>query len=389
MDKGPLSGILVLDFTRVVAGPFATAMLADQGAEVIKVEPPGGDDQRHMGAFRGGESLNFQLLNRNKRSLRLDLRNEAGRRIARALALKADVVIENFRPGVASRLGIGPELRAEHPRLIHCAISGFGQTGPMRDAPAYDVIVQALTGMMSVTGEAEGPPVLVGDSIGDTLAGIHAAQAIAAALFARERTGQGAALDVAMFDCLFSVLPTALAGWQATGARPGRHGADHPLSAPFGAYRARDGRVMIAVANSALFARLAETIGRPDLAADPCFASDAGRKQNAAVLRMEIEGWTGTRDVAEVVATLTDAGLPAAPIRSVDEAATSPQALARDLLPEVDHPKLGPLRLPRAPVRFDGTTPPLPRPAPDPGADGAEILSRHLGLSPAEIAAIL
>lgn len=389
MNKGPLSGILVLDFTRVVAGPFATAMLADQGAEVIKVEPPGGDDQRHMGAFRGGESLNFQLLNRNKRSLRLDLRDETGHRIARALALKADVVVENFRPGVATRLGIGPELRAENPRLIHCAISGFGQTGPMRDAPAYDVIVQALTGMMSVTGEPDGPPVLVGDSIGDTLAGIHAAQAIAAALFARERTGQGAALDVAMFDCLFSVLPTALAGWQATGARPGRHGADHPLSAPFGAYRARDGRVMIAVANTALFARLAETIGRADLAEDPRFASDAGRKHHAAALRTEIEGWTGTQNVAAVVATLSDAGLPAAPIRSVDEAAASPQALARDLLPEVDHPKLGPLRLPRAPVRFDGATPPLPRPAPDPGADGAEILSRHLGLSPAEIAAIL
>lgn len=389
MNTGPLSGILVLDFTRVVAGPFATAMLADQGAEVIKVEPPGGDDQRHMGAFRGGESLNFQLLNRNKRSLRLDLREDKGRRIARALALKADVVIENFRPGVATRLGIGPELRAGNPRLIHCAISGFGQTGPMRDAPAYDVIVQALTGMMSVTGEPDGPPVLVGDSIGDTLAGIHAAQAIAAALFARERSGHGATLDVAMFDCLFSVLPTALAGWQATGARPGRHGADHPLSAPFGAYRARDGRVMIAVANTALFARLADTIGRPDLATDPRFASDAGRKQNAAALRVEIEGWTGTRDVAEVVATLTDAGLPAAPIRSVDEAADSPQALARDLLPQVDHPKLGPLRLPRAPVRFDGTTPPLPRPAPDPGADGAGTLSRHLGLSPTEIAEIL
>lgn len=383
----PLDGITILDFTRVLAGPYCTAMLADQGASVIKVEAPQGDDQRAMGAFRDGRSLSFELINRNKRSLRLDMRAPEGRAIAAGLAARADVVIENFRPGVAERLGIGAAaLRAAHPRLIYCSISGFGQSGPMAQMPSYDVIAQALSGLMSITGAPEGDPVLVGDSVGDILAGIYAAQAISAALFRRERTGAGATIDVAMFDALFSLLPTALAIWQRDGTPPRRAGADHPLSAPFGAYRAADGRVMIAVGNTSLFGTLCAAMGRADMAGDPRFSSDQSRKANADALRAQIEAWTGALPAAEVVRILSAAGVPVSPVWAVDEAAESAQVAARGLLHAVDHPERGRLMLPEQPVHFVGSPRGAPRPAPDLGADGAAILRDVLGLPQDEIA---
>ncbi|AGT10870.1 CaiB/BaiF CoA transferase family protein [Paracoccus aminophilus] len=384
--KGPLHGITVLDFSRMLAGPYCTAMLADQGARVIKVEALHGDDQRYVGAFREGESLNFHFLNRGKESVTLDMRQPEGRRIAQELAAKADFVVENFRPGVAKRLGIDAEtLRAAHPGLVYCSISGFGQISPMAEAPSYDVVAQALSGLMSVTGMPDGAPTLVGDSVGDIVSGISAAQAITAGLVQKGLTGRGTVIDLAMFDVLFSLLPTVLASWQKTGERPLRCGNEHPLSAPFGSYDAADEPVMIAVASKPLFATLTAAIGRPELAEDARFLTDELRSQNRRALRDELEGWTRARSAAEVVAVLTAAGVPVSRIWAVDEAANSEQARARGLLTEITHPRLGTLRVPEQPAHFAGLARGQSGPAPDLGADSAGVLGEVLGLSPDDI----
>jgi len=387
--QGPLAGIAVLDFTRVLAGPFCTALLADLGAEVIKVEPPQGDEYRHVGPFRAGESALFQLVNRNKRSLALDLKTPAALGLVRALAGTADVVVENFRPGVAERLGIGYAALAEtNPGLIYASISGFGQSGPQAQAPAFDLIAQALSGLMDVTGTPDGPPTRVGESFGDLAAGLYASWAILAALFERQRTGAGRQLDVAMVDSLVSLLPTAIAQWMFGDSPPTRVGNRHPLSTPFGAYRCRDGHLVLCVLNASQFARLAACMGRPELAEDPRFASDELRTRNEPALRHDIESWLATLNVVEAVARLTEAGVPASAILSAAAALEGAQVAARGLLPEVAHPRLGPIPTLEQPVHFAG----LPRgrqcPAPALGADGPAILRDRLGLTSAEIDAL-
>ncbi|GMV44824.1 MAG: hypothetical protein AMXMBFR66_02220 [Pseudomonadota bacterium] len=339
-----------------------------------------------MGAFKDGVSVSFELINRSKRSIRLDLKSEAGRQIALALAERADVVIENFRPGVAARLGIGYEaLRERRADIVYCSISGFGQTGPMAQFPSYDVIAQALSGLMSLTGKPDEDPVLVGESIGDSVSGLYGALGIALALLRRATTGEGARIDIAMFDALFSLLPTALAAWQVTGEAPGRAGNQHPLSAPFGAYAAADGPFMLAIANKALFSRFATLIGRPELARDPRFDSDQTRRQNQAPLRHVIEQWAHDKSTHAVVALLGEAGIPASPIWNVAQAATSGHATSRRLMTEVAHPKLGRLGLPEQPLHIAGLARGAARRAPDLGADGAEILGRLLGMAPDEV----
>lgn len=388
--QGPLAGIVVLDFTRVLAGPFCTALMADLGAEVIKVEPPQGDEYRRIGPFRDGESALFQLVNRNKRSLALDLKTAEARTLARALAGTADVVVENFRPGVAARLGIGyGELAAANPGLVYASISGFGQTGPQAQAPAFDLIAQALSGLMDVTGAPDGPPTRVGESLGDLTAGLYASWAILAALFERERTGAGRHLDVAMVDSLVSLLPTAIAQWMFGDTPPARVGNRHPLSTPFGAYRCRDGHVVLCVLNAAQFARLADCMGRPALAADPRYASDELRTRNEPALRRDIEAWLETLDVAEAVARLGAAGVPASAILPVAEALEGAQVAARGLLPEVAHPRLGPIPTLEQPVHFSGLARGRQRPAPALGADGKAILQARLGLTPEAVAALV
>ncbi|MGI6853930.1 CaiB/BaiF CoA transferase family protein [Mesorhizobium sp. 1B3] len=385
----PLSGVRVLDFSRVLAGPFCTALMADMGADIIKVEPPAGDDQRSMGAFREGVSVSFELINRNKRSLRLDLKTDEGREIARRLAAQCDVVVENFRPGIASKLGIDYEsLSRSRPDLIYCSISGFGQSGPLAGFPSYDVVAQALSGLMSITGSPDGEPMLVGDSVGDTVSGLFAAWSISSALYRRLTTGKGARLDVAMFDSLFALLPTALAQWQVTEAAPGREGNQHPLSAPFGAYAAADGNFILAIANNALFRRFAVAIGRPELAEDPRFSSDPLRRLNRDVLRSEIETWSRKRSGADVVELLGSAGIPVSTIWDVAQAADSTHAEHRKLMTSVEHPSLGTLRLPEQPVHIDGEERGALRPAPMLGADGPAILSELLGMTQAEIATL-
>lgn len=375
LNRRPLDGVRILDLTRVLSGPFCTALLADIGAEVIKIESVTGDDQRHMGAMRAGHSINFELINRNKKSLCLDLKSAEGQAVITELTPHCDVVVENFRPGVAARLGLGfDRLSALRPDLIYCSISGFGQAGPLAARPSYDVVAQAMSGFMSVTGEPEGSPVFAGDSIGDTVPGLYAAWAICAALFRRERTGQGERIDISMFDSLFSLLPTALSQFQLTGEAPSRTGANHPLSAPFGAYRASDGYFVLAVANGALFRKLSEAIGRPDLTADPRFVSDQARRAHEPALRALIEAWASTMTAEQAIARLDAEGIPAAPIWNIAQAAGSPQIAARELLCRRDAPGLGPIDLPEQPAIFASYTRGAQCPAPALGADTAEIL---------------
>lgn len=382
----PLEGIKVLDFSRMLAGPYCTAMLADMGARIIKVEPPQGDDQRQIGAIKSGRSINFEMLNRNKRSLKLDLRQEKGREIAQQLAIQSDVIIENFRPGVADRLGIGyTYLSGLKPQLIYCSISGFGQSGPLSKSPSYDVVAQALSGLMSINGDPSGEATLVGESVGDILAGIYAALAINTALFQRGATGRGTHIDIAMFDALFSLLPTALAQWQLTGTSPGRSGNHHPLSAPFGAFAAADGNFMLAVANKKLFSDLCLTMKQPALADDSRFINDQLRKQHGTALQAIIEAWASSKTVEQVVALLGAAGIPASPVWDVNTAATSEQSKHRQLLKQINHPVLGSIGLPEQPIHFSGVRRGAQKPAPELGADSSIILRELLGMSAEQI----
>lgn len=379
-DRRPLDGVRVLDFTRVLSGPYATALLADLGADVVKVESPEGDEYRHIGPFREGESALFQLVNRNKRGIVLDLKTDAGRALAQQLAGCADVVVENFRPGVAQRLGIGYEtLAACHPGLIYASISGFGQQGPSRDLPAFDLVAQATSGLMAMTGEADGPPMKVGESIGDLAAGLYCSWAILAALYERSHTGRGRALDIAMVDSLVSLLPTALAQSMFGVGPPRRTGNRHPLSTPFGAYPTRDGHVVICVLNAAQFARLADCLGEPALAADPRFASDELRTRHEPELSTHIRRWLAPLDTAAALASLQAAGVPASAVAEAGEAFASAHVRARGLVSEVVHPRLGPIPALEQPVHFAGAPRGRQRAAPALGADQDDVLARWLG----------
>ena len=315
-----------------MAGPFATVLLADLGARVIKIEPPTGDDYRHIGPFIGKESVLFAFANRGKESISLDLKKPDDLAFVIELTMHADIVVENFRPGVAQKLGIGADvLMKQNERLIYASISGFGQSGPMRERPAYDIIVQALTGLMSVTGDPDGPPTMVGEAFGDLTAGLFASWAILAALHQRERTGRGCLIDLAMFDALLSMMPTATCRYVATGKVPERVGNRHPLSAPFGAFRTGDGYVVVAVLNEKLFEQFCHVIGRTELLSDARFVSDSTRTENESVLREAFEQWSAAYTTAEVVALLSTAGVPAAAIANVGAAVDSEHATARNL----------------------------------------------------------
>lgn len=376
----PLEGLKVLDMTRVLSGPYCTALLADLGAEIIKLESPAGDDYRHIGPFKDGESALFALNNRGKKSLVLDLKDSADLELAQDIATRVDVVVENFRPGVAARLGLGADtLRDRNPRLIYCSISGFGQDGPFRDLPAYDLVVQAMSGLMAGTGEEGGEPLKTGESMADLIAGLFAGWSIMAALVNRDRTGQGAALDVAMYDALFSMLTTSHALHLYAGQLPARVGNRHPLSTPFGCFATRDGQVVIAVLNPRQFTALATLIGAPEAAEDPRFATDETRTTNEPALKALIEDWSRQLSTEQAIAALSGAGLPAAPIWDIAQAADNPHAIARGLVTPMPHAVLGQAPVVGQPVRFNGEKPVSATAAPQLGADRATIL-RDLGL---------
>ena len=381
----PLTGIRIFDMTRVLAGPYCTALLADLGAEVIKLEPPAGDEYRHIGPFRDGESALFQLTNRGKKSISIDLRHPQGVKLAQDIAATCDVAVENFRPGVAAKLGLdAATLRARRPDMIYASISGFGQTGPWTTLPAYDLVVQALSGLMSVNGQQGGDPLKVGESYGDLMGGLFASWAILAALVRRARSQEGTTIDVSMHDALFSLLPTAHAQLLYAGREPARVGNRHPLSTPFGCYAAADGLIAICVLNDKHFAAFATLIGQPDLPDRPHFATDSARTENEPALKALIEGWSCNQSADDAITALAAAGIPCAPIRPFAVAATSAQTTARDLITTLTHPRLGPVPVVGQPVFFDGAKPVAPTPAPGLGADAAAILS-PLGFGPADI----
>jgi CoA:oxalate CoA-transferase len=355
-DGRPLEGVRVLDFTRVLAGPYATALMADLGADVIKVEGPSGDDYRHIGPFCGDESALFQTVNRGKRSIVLDLKSSDDVALAHRLAARADVLIENFRPGVMEKLGLGPDaLQAANPRLIFASISGFGQNGPNAARPAYDVIVQAMSGIMEQSGEPDGPPTMVGEAIADVAGGMFGAWGIMVALYERERTGRGRRIDLALHDALVSMMPTAAARVLVCDADPQRTGNRHALSAPFGVYAAGRGHFAVAVLNDRLFAGFCAAIGQPDLAHDPEFATDTARRANEPRLAAAIEAWARSLGAEEAVAALAGAGVPAAPLATARAAWRSDQVRQRLLVSPVDHPTIGRFDLPEQPVLFAGS----------------------------------
>jgi CoA:oxalate CoA-transferase len=376
----PLDGLRILDFTRVLSGPLATALLADLGAEVIKVEPPHGDDYRTIGPMRNGESALFTVMNRNKKSLVLDLKLPASIDLVQDLAARVDVVVENFRPGVADKLGIGSKaLRARNPKLVYVSVSGFGQTGPMASQPAYDVIVQAMSGIMEATGDPNGPPTLVGEAISDVVAGLFASWATLAALHQTTRTGEGQHVDVAMFDTTLSFLATSVSRYLFTGQPAKRVGNRHPLSAPFGVFKAQDGHFALAVLNHKLFAAVTHAMERDDLSQDLTLATDEQRSEREPELRAAIEAWAAHHSVDAIVQQIAAAGVPVAPIWNIEQALTSPQAVARGLLQPVADARLPDLCLLTQPVKFGGAAPNCATRAPALGEHSEDILSTLLG----------
>ena len=339
--EGALSGIRVLDCTRVLAGPYATMVLADLGADVVKVEEPTrGDEARDVGPFIGRPSAYFISLNRGKKSLTLNLKEPDGRQIFIELAAKADVVVENFRPGTMERLGLGYEtLRERNPRLIYAACSGFGQTGPLAGRAAYDIVIQGMGGVMSITGTPGGEPVRVGVSIGDITAAFFTVIGILAALQARERTGEGQLVDVGMLDSQVAILENAIIRFTTTGEVPQPLGTRHPSIAPFEAFPAKDGHVIFAV-GTAHWGAFCRALGRADLVNEERFATNALRAENVEELRALIAEVSPEKTVAEWIAVMEDSGVPCGPINTIEEIASHIQVAAREMLVEVEHEAL-------------------------------------------------
>jgi CoA:oxalate CoA-transferase len=383
----PLHGVRVLDLSRVMSGPFCTAMLADLGAEVIKIEMPEfGDDGRHFGPYIKGESAYFMLLNRGKKSMTLNLKSDRGRAILEALVGSSDVRIENFRPGVADRLGIGyAALEPLNPSLIYASISGFGQNGPLADRPAYDLIVQAMSGLMDVTGQRDGPPTAIGESMADVCAGMFAAWGISTALFDRERTGKGRNLDIAMLDSMFSMMLTVLGLQLYSDRAPARVGSRHPVTYPVDAFEAKDGHVVMVVSSDRAFGAFGKAIGQPALSEDERFRTNADRNANEDALKAIIEAWTSEHTADEIVEALDAAGIPAAPVLSLADVANSDHIASREMISTVEHPTLGDIPLVHQPVRFSGAERSFQRPPPGLGEHTRELLTSLLGYGSAEI----
>lgn len=378
MTDGPLSGLLVVDLTRVLAGPYCTMVLADLGARVIKVETPGtGDDSRHIGPFIEDKSAYFMSINRGKESIALDLKHgDDDRAIFEDLLARADILVENYRPGVMEKLGYGWDLLHERfPRLIYAAASGFGHSGPYMTRPAYDMVVQGMGGIMSITGHPGGPPTRVGTSVGDITAGLFATIGINAALYHRASTGQGMKIDVAMLDCQIAILENAIARYSATGVAPGPLGARHPSITPFAAYQAQDGWIIIAAGNNGLFEKLCGVLGRPDIFADPEFATNDLRTTNADRLAHEMEFSLRHDTVSHWMEKLDAAGVPNGPINNVQQALDDPHVRARNMVVTVDDPVTGPLEIAGNPIKLSAFEDPATRGAvPDLDEQRAAIL---------------
>jgi CoA:oxalate CoA-transferase len=382
IDQKPLGGVRVLDLTRVLAGPFCTMNLADLGAEVIKIEVPGrGDDSRSFApTMPSGDSGYFYSVNRGKRSVTLDLRTEDGAAIFLELAAKSDVVVENFSPGTMDRFKIGYErLKAINPKIILCSISGFGQTGPMTSAPAYDIVAQALGGTMSITGNAGGEPVRCGVSVGDLSAALYGVIAIIAALRIRDRDGVGNHVDIAMLDCQVAMLEDALARYSVSGKIPGRLGTRHPSITPFQQFRAADDYFVMGAGNEAIWIRFCDAIAMPELKSDPRFITNADRTANHYELEKILAGHFATRPRAHWLGLLTEASVPCAPISNVEEVTRDPHLAARNMILHAEHPEFDGLIVPGSPLKAAGDNgiPATRAPVLSEGTD--EVLTEILG----------
>lgn len=372
----PLSGIRVLDMSRVLAGPYCTMMLGDLGADVIKVESPEGDDTRRWGPpYQGSESAYYLCCNRNKRSLVLDLDSEEGRAAAKQLASRSQVLVENFRQGAMEKWGLGYEqLSKEDPGLIYCSISGYGRTGPLSHLPGYDFVMQGIGGVMSFTGEADGPPQKVGVAIVDLTAGMFALSAILAALRVRDLTGLGQHIDISLLDCHLAWLANVGSNYLVSGVVPPRYGNAHPNIVPYQAFATADGWLVVAVGNDRQWARLCEALSRPDLAADPRFATNAARVEHRSLLVPLLEALFAGRTTAEWLSVLEAADVPAGPVNNVAEALSHPQVAAREMLQEVPHPGIGPVKMVGSPLKLSSTPPGIRRHPPLLGEHTEEIL---------------
>jgi crotonobetainyl-CoA:carnitine CoA-transferase CaiB-like acyl-CoA transferase len=384
--QSPLDGVQVLDLTRVLAGPFATMLLADLGADVIKLERPGtGDDTRRFGPpFLDGESTYFLSINRGKRSVVVDLKSDEGVSAVRDLAAESDVLIENFRPGVLKRLGLGyDDLSATNQRLIYASISGFGHEGLEQyvNSPGYDLLIQSLSGVVSLTGDPNGMATKAGVSIGDLVGGLYAVHGVLAALYAREHTGRGQRIDVAMLDGLVSLLTYQAGSFLGTGKIPTRMGNRHPSICPFETFSAADGHMAICCGNDAQFKRLAKALDQADLASDPRFETNAGRVQQRDELIPILAGILGRHPVQFWIEKLSlpEFDVPCAPIQDVGEALAHPQLEARGMIREVDHPKLGKLPAIGCPIRMNGQSLFNERPAPLLGEHTEQIIGSISG----------
>ncbi|MGI5861499.1 MAG: CaiB/BaiF CoA transferase family protein [Myxococcales bacterium] len=384
--SGPLEGVVALDLTRVLAGPFCTMMLADMGAEVIKVErPEGGDDSRAFGPFVGGESAYFMSVNRGKKSVTLDLKKPRGKELLIELAKKADVLVENFKPGVMKKLGLSYEqLREHNPRLIYAASTGFGQTGPYSARPAYDLVIQGMGGMMSITGPDAQTPTKVGSSIADISAGIFTTIGILAALNHRQRTGQGQMVDVAMLDCMVAILENAVARFVASGKSPSPIGNRHPSIAPFSTVKTADGMIAIACGNDELWRRFCKIAGL-EIAEDERFATNPQRVANWAELEPLINEAMQNKPSAFWLETLQAANVPCGPINDIEAVLSDPQVLARQMLVEVVHPVAGAMKVPGVPTKFSESPAEVRGPAPTLGQHNFEIFGKWLGLGEEQV----
>jgi crotonobetainyl-CoA:carnitine CoA-transferase CaiB-like acyl-CoA transferase len=386
-DRGPLAGLLVLDLSRVLSGPYCTMLLADMGARVVKVEQPGrGDETRAWGPpFLGGESAYFLSINRNKESLTLDLKRPEAVRIAAALASRADVLVENFRPGTLERLGLGHEvLSAANPGLITCSISGFGQDGPKRDRPGYDMVIQAEGGLMDLTGPADGSGYRLGVAVADILTGTFAAQGVLLALRARERTGRGQKVDVAMLDSVAALL-SYQAGLQFAGQAPRRMGNRHPTIAPYDSFETADGGMVLAVGNDEQWQRFCPVAGLASLAARDEYRENPGRVRHYEAIRPAIADVMRTRTTAEWVDALTAQGVPCAAVRSVGDVLADPQLAARGMIAHLEHPTAGVIGQLGVPIKLSETPGGVRTPPPRLGEHTEKILREDVGLADEEI----
>lgn len=384
---GPLTGIRVLDLTRVLAGPYATALLADMGADVLKVERPGdGDETRHLAPVREGESHYFMAINRNKRGMAVDMKTPAGRELVLDLARRSDVCIENFRPGVTGRLGLDYEaVKAVRPDIVYCSISAYGQTGPYAGRSAFDVAIQAMGGAMSVTGEPGGRPLRMGLPMADLSTGLFAALGILAAIVERQRTGRGQLVDVSMMDSMVGLLTQYAGRYFMTGEDVPPVGSGHPSVAPYGAYETADGHIVIANLGEAFWPKIALAIGRADLAEDPRFRTNADRVRRLAELDALVTAETRKRTTAEWEAVFEAGDVPHAPVLKVSQVLSHPQVRARQMVTEVEHAKLGRVPVTGRSVRFEAQAGERMRAAPVLGQHTDEVLREVLGYGQARI----